>query len=476
MASADSLRRRALLLSTTAILFGASAPSFWPARLGVRTLAVGTVCGGPLLAVLGGRRDRPARSLGSADGSPPPDRAGARAGSGRPHVAAEPTFRTRNGADEPVSLTILIPARNEAHVIGALLSDLACLRGCRSEIIVIDDASSDGTGDVARAALSSGRLAGCVLRLDPGGERKALALARVPFAPDPDRVLVVLDADARVEPGFAIACLDAARRGPAATARRRMVRPVDGSRGARLLSRLQDDEQASDDVVQRARLAIGGAAEFRGNGMVLHADTLAAIGGWPAGAVCEDLELSTSFHRLTGRGVGRPPGLVVWEQPVLHLGELVRQRLRWAEGSIRRDLRIVFPGAARRIQCEPRSIEPLAYAGQSLVPWIVFGLALRCGGSRRRAARTEVAGLLGAYVLSASAIGWVAVNRGPRDGIVRRVARTIGAAAFAGQWLAILPVAWLRVAHRPERTRFGQTAHEPGDAFSEPEPDPPGPI
>lgn len=470
----ESLRRRAALLSAAALLLGAAAPSWRPARLGVRGLAIGTAVGGPLLAILGGRRRGP-----SGPACPPGDpgaRRGAAPATASGSRRSELAFRLWDGTGVPCSLTILIPARNEARVIGPLLSDLGRLRGRPPEVIVIDDASSDGTGDVARAALRSDGLSGCVVRPSRGGEGKAPALARVVLAPDPGRVVVVLDADARVEPAFAIACEAAAGRAPAATARRRVLRPIGGSRAARLLSRLQDDEQAVDDVVQHGRLAIGGAAEFRGNGMLLHLAMLEAIGGWPAGAECEDLELSTLLFQATGRGVDRPPGLVVWEQPVLQLGELVRQRLRWAEGSIRRDLRIVLPGAWRRFVSEPRSIEPLAYAGQALVPWIAIGLAVRCRGSRRGAARTDLAALLGAYSLSAMALAWVAVGRGPDERPVRRLGRTIGSALFATQWLVILPLAWLRVVHRPARTRFGQTAHAPGNAFSEPEPDLPGPT
>lgn len=46
--------------------------------------------------------------------------------------------------------TILIPAYNEAETIGRVLDEIGSLPGC-AEIVVVDDGSSDATGDVAAA-------------------------------------------------------------------------------------------------------------------------------------------------------------------------------------------------------------------------------------------------------------------------------------------------------------------------------------
>jgi glycosyltransferase involved in cell wall biosynthesis len=53
----------------------------------------------------------------------------------------------------PRSITAVIPARDEADVIGlAIASLLAQDYPGRLDIIVVDDHSSDGTGNVARSA------------------------------------------------------------------------------------------------------------------------------------------------------------------------------------------------------------------------------------------------------------------------------------------------------------------------------------
>lgn len=55
-----------------------------------------------------------------------------------------PSPRTDN------ELLIVIPARNEANTIGALLRELA--QAGHAHVLVVDDLSDDGTGDIARAA------------------------------------------------------------------------------------------------------------------------------------------------------------------------------------------------------------------------------------------------------------------------------------------------------------------------------------
>ena len=53
------------------------------------------------------------------------------------------------------SLTIVVPARNEAHRIGSTVAEVRAwlaAEGRDAEVLVIDDGSTDGTGAVATAA------------------------------------------------------------------------------------------------------------------------------------------------------------------------------------------------------------------------------------------------------------------------------------------------------------------------------------
>ncbi len=109
------------------------------------------------------------------------------------------------------SISIVIPARDEAERIGPLLEALSRTGPAVREILVVDDRSSDGTGDVvARHAATERRI-----RLIHGAERtgvwvgkqhalqQGLAEASAPWT-------LCLDADARPDPALPDALLAAA--------------------------------------------------------------------------------------------------------------------------------------------------------------------------------------------------------------------------------------------------------------------------
>ena len=54
-------------------------------------------------------------------------------------------------ADTVRTVSIIVPARNEAHNLPTLLASLQALEPAPLEIIVVDDHSHDGTGDIARS-------------------------------------------------------------------------------------------------------------------------------------------------------------------------------------------------------------------------------------------------------------------------------------------------------------------------------------
>ncbi|MFP4144870.1 MAG: glycosyltransferase family 2 protein, partial [Phycisphaeraceae bacterium] len=118
-------------------------------------------------------------------------------------------------AGELPAVSVLIPARNEAGRIGPTLDALLASRGVRYEVIVLDDASEDGTAEVvAERARGDERLRLERSRPLPAGWNgkqhacwQLAGMARY-------ELLVFLDADVRVLPG-------ALRRIAGAAARRR---------------------------------------------------------------------------------------------------------------------------------------------------------------------------------------------------------------------------------------------------------------
>ena len=96
------------------------------------------------------------------------------------------TNHARSGAGEPTGLandlpfvSIVVPARNEASVIDDTVRSLATLRYHRSgapafELVVVDDGSTDGTGDVGAGATTDAPISG-VRRREPGTARRPRA-------------------------------------------------------------------------------------------------------------------------------------------------------------------------------------------------------------------------------------------------------------------------------------------------------------
>jgi chlorobactene glucosyltransferase len=99
------------------------------------------------------------------------------------------------------SVSICIPARNEALNIGACVAAALASRWPRLEVVVVDDRSTDGTGDAARAAGDGDDRLHMVEGTEPpaGWAGKAWACARAAGEARSD-LLLFLDADVQIHP------------------------------------------------------------------------------------------------------------------------------------------------------------------------------------------------------------------------------------------------------------------------------------
>lgn len=129
------------------------------------------------------------------------------------------TLRRLPSADTTViePITVCVPARDEAHRLPGLIGDLRAQVGVpRLRILILDDASTDGTEAAALAAVADDPRC-TVLRTDtelpPGWTGKAAACARLAEAAD-SPVLIFVDADVRLAPtAIAAAVTELRRRG-----------------------------------------------------------------------------------------------------------------------------------------------------------------------------------------------------------------------------------------------------------------------
>ena len=100
-------------------------------------------------------------------------------------------------------LTVIIPARNEAHQIARVVGSFSGVR-----VIVVDDASSDGTGDVAREAGAEVISAPELAAGQKGKPNSCAAGARQASS----KWILFVDADTWFEPAFAASLVEYAER------------------------------------------------------------------------------------------------------------------------------------------------------------------------------------------------------------------------------------------------------------------------
>ena len=372
------------------------------------------------------------------------------------------------------TLSVLIPVRDEAHVVGRLIGDLARQDHRHGddpafEVVVIDDRSTDGTGAAAEASAANTGMSALVRVIRrsganlPDGKGAALTLAQ----PEACRGegIVVLDGDARIEPSFLRTISGYLAAGAVAVTPRRRTSQANAS----WLTAAQAIEQAQDGALQRGRWAAGGCSELRGNGMTVRRNALAAVGGWRAEELTEDLDLSSRLAARLGVTVAWAIDAVVTEDPVRHWRSLWRQRLRWAEGSIRRFFEhgrevVASPFLPRRARLDFAS-----YVGQLAAAPLILGAVAAAAITVHLAA---AAILVGGYLAAGGVLAWVGLERealadGRRLGASERVSGSVRVGLFSFVWLAAIPGAFVRLAFRRGPLTFTKTVHgkspaEPG--------------
>jgi cellulose synthase/poly-beta-1,6-N-acetylglucosamine synthase-like glycosyltransferase/peptidoglycan/xylan/chitin deacetylase (PgdA/CDA1 family)/spore germination protein YaaH len=239
------------------------------------------------------------------------------AATGRPETPPEATGQL---------ISVLIPAFNEARVIEASVRRVLASRGAQIEVIVIDDGSSDGTGDiVARAFGGDARVQ--LLRLPNSG--KAHALNRGLDVAHGE-IVVALDADTQFE-AETIARLARwfARPEIGAVAGNAKV----GNR-VNLVTRWQAVEYVTAQNLERRALSrLDAIMVVPGAVGAWRRAALAGVGGFPVDTLAEDQDLTIAIQRA-GWKIANDPDAVAWTESPQTLRGLARQRFRWAFGTL----------------------------------------------------------------------------------------------------------------------------------------------
>jgi 1,2-diacylglycerol 3-beta-glucosyltransferase len=374
----------------------------------------------------------------------------------------------RSGAAEPTGraaglpfVSLVLPARNEAAVVGAAVAAVVALRYHDEtgrpayELLVVDDASTDDTGGVARAAAGGTGLVQTRRREPATGRRtKGAVLAwAMPYLRGD--VIGVIDADTRVVPAFLERAMRAWGRDATAAALQVGRRPLNAS--VSWLTKAQAAEQLMDMASQCGRWATDGTAELRGNGMFVRRQALEAVGGWSELALTEDLELSTRLS-ASGMHVTLGPEVAVDEEAVETIPALWHQRIRWAEGSLRR---LLNHGPSLMLGRQPwaRKADFLAFTGEFLVPPLFAAsivASLITIPLPQPADWTVPASLFASYGIGVLLLALGGLSASGVRGW-RLIADATRGALFLSHWLLVVPVALVRIAVGPEPAGFRQT-------------------
>ena len=266
------------------------------------------------------------------------------------------------GHDHPL-VTVQLPLRNEAAVVGSLLEHVTALAWPRDrlEIQVLDD-SDDETSALLDRLVDDARTEGARITLLRRGDRhgwKAGNLAHGLTAARGD-FIVVLDADAEPEPDLLERLHAALRDHPerAFVQARWRFRNTES-----VLTCLQSAILDALFTIEQARLGDEGKpVQFNGTAGMWRRSALVDCGGWLPGAasLTEDLDLSLRAEALGLRGCTLPEISVSTELPA-DMASFVAQQVRWVQGG-----GLALRSFARRLISSLSTSTLLPFAGHLL--------------------------------------------------------------------------------------------------------------
>lgn len=221
------------------------------------------------------------------------------------------------------SVTVIIPAYNEALSIAETLRSLQAQTVVPEQILVVDDCSTDGTGEIAQAAGATVIRPSANTGSKAGAQNVALPLVRTPFvvALDADTTLAP-DALERLLPPFADTTVAAAC---GFVLPRHVVTVWERGRYIEYVFAFSFYKQIQD-YYGKPIIASGCFAMYR-------TDVLRTCGGWSTRTLAEDMDLTWTFYRA-GYGVRFLPDAIAYPIEPANYRYLRAQLRRWAHGFV----------------------------------------------------------------------------------------------------------------------------------------------
>ena len=270
-------------------------------------------------------------------------------------------------------VSIMIPAHNEEGVIAETVENILNIDYPNYEVIVIDDRSSDNTASVIKDLEAKHDKVKALIREQSAFPGKSAVLNDA-FVIAKGEAILVFDADATVEPDFLKKLVPQLEpKDVGAVQARKVIR----NRNYNWLTRCQSNEYSIDVHCQLSRDSVKGAVELRGNGELIKRTALEDIGGWNNYTITDDLDMSTRLH-IKGWDVRFCLDAVVYEEAIIYLFPLFKQRRRWLEGTIRRYLEYSGAALTSKDMSLRAGVDMMAYISEFIMPlWCVMEFLIR---------------------------------------------------------------------------------------------------
>lgn len=270
-------------------------------------------------------------------------------------------------------VTIMIPAHNEETVIANTVQNILQLDYENFDIIVIDDRSTDNTASVIKDLENKYEKVTALIREHDAYPGKSAVLNDA-FKIAKGEAILVFDADATVEPDFLTKLVpNIEPKDVGAVQARKIIR----NKHVNFLTRCQNNEYTMDAHLQVGRDSVKGAVELRGNGELIKREAIEDIGGWNNETLVDDLDMSTRLH-LKGWDIRFCLDAVVYEEGIVYIKPLYRQRRRWLEGTIRRYLEYLGDILISKDMSLRARLDTMAYISEFIMPgWFLLEILIR---------------------------------------------------------------------------------------------------
>lgn len=270
-------------------------------------------------------------------------------------------------------VSVMIPCHNEESVIEHTVANILGMDYENFEVILIDDRSTDNTAEVIKKISEKFDNVTVLIRDKDAFPGKSAVLNDAMEIAKGEAILV-FDADATVDADFLSKLVpELEPRDVGAVQARKVIR----NKNYNLLTRCQNNEYTMDTHFQVTRDCVKGAVELRGNGELIKREAIEDIGGWNNFTITDDLDMSTRLH-IKGWDIRFCLDAIVYEEGIIYIWPLYRQRRRWLEGTIRRYLEYFDQVLFSKKMSLRASLDMTAYVSEFIMPgWFIMEILIR---------------------------------------------------------------------------------------------------